>query len=144
MNYAQRNTWTQLVAMSLGVAIYLAIVLPQLATRAPAEVAWQWPMIWTCVGAIAASIASSILWGIVAGMIDRDEEHAADHRDREIGWYGDRVGQAFAIAGGLGALVLTMLQAHWFWIGNALYLGFFLAAFAGAVARLAAYRRGTP
>lgn len=144
MNYAQRVTWSQLIASTAGTAVYLCLVIPQFASRPLDDIEWQLPMIWTCLGAIAASIAIAILWGIGAGIVDRDEEHAADRRDTEIEWYGDRIGQAFAVVGGLGALVLAMIQAHWFWIGNALFLGFFLTAFAGGVARLVAYRRGLP
>lgn len=144
MNYAQRVTWSQLIASALGVAVYLGLVLPQLAARPIEQIEWQWPMIWTCLGAIVLSIVLSILWSIGAGIADRDEEHAADRRDQEIGWYGDRIGQGVAVIGGLGALGLAMIEAHWFWIGNALFLGFFLTSIVGAIARFAAYRRGTP
>jgi hypothetical protein len=65
-----------------------------------------------------------------------------DQRDREISRMGDRVGQAFGVIGGLVALALAMLEADWFWIGNAIFLGFFLSAFLGGIAQIIVYRRG--
>lgn len=142
MGYTERNTWAQLIASLIGTITYFAIILPQLAQRPAHEIDWGWPMLWTTLGAIAGSIVLSILWGIVAGMRDPDEEHRADQRDREIEWFGDRIGQAFLVIGGLAALVLAAFEVEWFWIGNAVFTGFFLSAFVGGIARLVAYRRG--
>ncbi|WP_106815184.1 hypothetical protein [Microbacterium timonense] len=141
MAYSERNIWAQLIASIVGTAVYLSIVLPQL-DRPVDDIDWAWPMAWTIIGAIVASIVISIVWGILAGMRDPDEEHSADQRDREIGWFGDRIGQAFSVIGGVAALILAMVEAHWFWIGNVLFLGFFLSASLSAIARLIAYRRG--
>ena len=144
MGYAERNTWAQLIASAGGTAVYLAIVLPQLATTPVGEIDWVWPMIWSIVGAIVASIVISILWGILAGMANPEVEHTADLRDREIEQLGDRVGQAFMVIGGLVALVLAMVEGPWFWIGNAIFLGFFFSAFLGGLTRIVVYRRGMP
>lgn len=144
MGYVERNTWSQLIASAAGTAVYLALMLPQAWSMPVGEIAWQWPMVWTIAGAIVLSIAISILWGIGAGMRDPDEEHRADQRDREIEHLGDRVGQAFMVIGGLAALVLAMAHADWFWIGNAIFFGFFLSAFIGGIARIVVYRRGMP
>lgn len=142
MGFAERNTWTQLVASLIGAVVYGAIVVPQLWQRPVAEIEWAWPMLWTIVVAIVASIVASIGWGIAVGIRDRDEAHRTDQRDREIERFGDNVGQAFLVIGALGALLLAAYEMHWFWIGNALFAGFFLSAFLGGLARIAAYRRG--
>lgn len=142
MGYSERNTWSQLLASLGGTIVYLAIVLPQLWSTPVAEIDWVWPMVWTIGGSIVASIVISIAWGIIAGARDPETEHRADQRDREIEWFGDRVGQAFLVFGALGALVLAMVEADWFWIGNSVFLGFFLSAFLGGLARAAAYRQG--
>lgn len=144
MGYAERNTWSQLIASAAGTAVYLVIVLPQLFSRPVDEIDWAWPMIWTILGAIVVSIVVSIVWGIVAGMVNPDEDHKADRRDREIEWLGDRVGQAFMVIGGIVALLLAMVEGAWFWIGNAIFFGFFLSAFLGGLTRLVVYRRGMP
>lgn len=142
MGYSERNTWSQLLASLGGTIVYLAIVLPQLFSTSVAEIDWVWPMVWSIGGAIVASIVISITWGIIAGARDPEADHRADQRDREIEWFGDRVGQAFLVFGALGALILAMVEADWFWIGNAVFLGFFLSAFLGGLARAGAYRQG--
>lgn len=142
MGYAERNVWATLVASVVGVAVYAAIVLPQLATTPIDEVRWQWPLLWSLVGAIAGAIVLSIAAGIVAGMRDPQERSQTDVRDTDIERMGSRVGYAFTAIGGVTALALAMLEAHWFWIGNALFAGFFLSAAVGGVAQLVAYRRG--
>ena len=38
--------------------------------------------------------------------------------------------------------MLALAKADYFWIANAIYLGFVLWAVAGSVVRLVAYRRG--
>ena len=43
---------------------------------------------------------------------------------------------------GLAALVLAMLQVHWFWIANAVYLCFVLSAILTSLVKLSAYHRG--
>lgn len=144
MVYAERNTWAQLIASVVATGVYLAVVLPQLGTVAVAQIDWVWPMIWTVLAAIVVSIVGSIVWGIIAGARDPDEEHAADQRDREIELLGDRVGQAFLVIGGLAGLILAMLEAPGFWIGNAIFAGFFLSASLGGITRLIVYRRGMP
>ncbi len=48
------------------------------------------------------------------------------------------------MAGALGGLALAMLRAEPFWIANAIYLGFFLSAILGSIAKIVAYRRGLP
>lgn len=142
MGYMERITWSQMSASLASSIVYFAIVLPQLAWRPVGEIDWIAPMLWTIGGAIVASILVSVVWGILAGMVNRDDTSASDQRDREIGWLGDRVGQAFLVLGGVGALALVMLDAEQFWVGNVLYAGFLLSALLGGLARLIVYRRG--
>jgi Ni/Fe-hydrogenase subunit HybB-like protein len=141
VGYSERNTVAQLLASLAGVIVYVVIVAPQLG-RPVDDIDWVWPMVWTIGGAIVLSIVLSIGWGMVAGARDPESGHTADQRDREIDWFGERVGAAFMVIGSLGALILTMLEVHWFWIGQAIFFGFFLSAFIGGLARLSAYRRG--
>ena len=142
MAYMERTIWAQLIASVIGLVVYLALIVPQLITTPVGEIAWVWPMVGTIAGGIVLSIALSIAWGIVARMRDPELEHTADQRDREIERFGERVGQGFLAIGAIGALILAMVEAPWFWIGNALFLGFFLSAALGGMARLGAYRRG--
>jgi len=94
------------------------------------------------VGAVLASIVASILLHIAVTM--RGPHEPKDERDREIGRFGDNIGQSFIVLGGVVALVLALAQGGYFWIANALYLGFTLSAVFGSVARVCAYRWGLP
>jgi hypothetical protein len=94
------------------------------------------------VGTVAGSIVLSIVLHIAVTI--RGPHEPKDERDREIGHFGDTVGQSFVILGGVVALILALAQGGYFWIANALYLGFVLSAVFGSVARVCAYRWGLP
>ncbi len=142
MVYEERNTWAGLVVTVVGMTAYVVIVLRQAAGGPLTDVVW-WPiMLWTIVGSIVAVIVLSILWGLVAARRDPDGVGASDARDRDIARMGDRVGQAFMVIAGLGVIAMCALQAHWFWIANAMFFGFALSSFVGGIARVVAYRRG--
>lgn len=142
MVYEERNTWVGLVVSVIGVGVYVALILPQLGARPVEQIDWVPVMLWTIGGSILASIVLSILWGLVAGARDRDGIGRSDQRDRDIARMGSRVGQAFTVIAGLGALVLCAVEADWFWIANTIFLGFALSAMVGGVASVIAYRRG--
>ena len=142
MVYEERNTWVGLIVSAIAMTVYVIVVLQQAGDGPLTEVVW-WPiMLWTIGLSIVASIVVSILWGILAGMRDRDGVGRSDQRDRDIAHMGGRVGQAFLVIAGLGVLVLCAFEADWFWIANTMYFGFALSAFAGGVASVIAYRRG--
>ena len=55
---------------------------------------------------------------------------------------GELVGYYVSSVGVVAAMALTMLEYPYFWIANALYLGFVIAALVSAAVKLVAYRRG--
>ncbi|MBB4691157.1 hypothetical protein [Paractinoplanes abujensis] len=66
----------------------------------------------------------------------------ADQRDREIGRFGDHIGQSLVVAGAVAAMVMALFEARYFWIANVIYLAFVLSAVLGSTAKIFAYRRG--
>lgn len=144
MGYGERNAWSGLIASVVSIAVYVAIIAPQLGARPAGEIDWLWPMIWTIVGGLAASILASILWGIVAGARHPEDRPVEDVRDRDIARLGERVGQAFLVIGMLGALALCAVEADWFWIANVVYAGFALSAVTDVITRVIVYRGGMP
>ena len=141
MSYEEKGTWVYLVIAVVGYTVYLALVLPQLVGGVPVEDVDYMPvMLWTIGGAIAVTIVLRILVGIVFP----SESTKGDVRDRDIDRLGTRVGSSFVVIGALGALVLSMLEAEWFWIANVIYLCFVLSALLESITRLVAYRRGVP
>ena len=141
MSYEEKGTWVYLAVSVAGYGVYLSLLLPQLASGVAVEdVDYVAPMLWTIGGAIVATIVGRILVEIVFP----SESTKGDVRDREIDRLGTRVGGSFVVIGALGALVLSMLEADWFWIANVVYLCFVLSALLESITRLVAYRRGVP
>ena len=141
MSYEEKGAWQYLLIAIVGYAVYLSLVLPRLAGGTPVgDVEYVPAMLWTIGGAIVVSI----LLRILVEMFSPSESTKGDVRDREIGRLGERVGSGFVIAGALGALVLAMVEAEWFWIANVVYLCFVLSAILSSIVRLVAYRRGVP
>lgn len=141
MSYEEKGTWVYLVVAVVGYTVYLTLVLPQvLGGVAVGDVDYVPVMLWTIGGAIVATIVLRILVEIVFP----SESTKGDVRDREIDRLGTRVGSSFVVIGALGALVLAMLEADWFWIANVVYLCFVLSALLESITRLVAYRRGVP
>ncbi|MGP3533931.1 hypothetical protein ACTU3I_03975 [Microbacterium sp. RD1] len=142
MVYEERNTWVSLLVTIVALPVYVIVVLTQAGGGPLAEVDWAPIMLWTIGITIVTSILVSILWGIVAGMREPDGVGRSDQRDRDIARMGDRVGQAFPVIAGLGAIVLCAVEAEWFWIANTIFFGFALSAVVGGIARVIVYRRG--
>ena len=141
MSYEEKGTWVFLAIAVTGYAVYLFLVLPQFLAGEPvSDIDWVTPMLWTIGGAIVAGIVGRILVEIVSP----SESTKGDIRDKEIDRLGERVGNSFIVIGGLGALVLAMLDVDTFWIGNALYLGFVISGVLSGLTKLMAYRRGVP
>ena len=140
MAFEEKRAWALGVIAVLGYAVYAVVVLSRMNGRPLAEVPYIGAALWTMGLGIVAGIVSGIWFGVAA----RDEGLQADERDREIGRFGDHVGQSFVVIGGVSAMVLAMAEAAHFWIANVLYLCFVLAAVLGSAAKVVAYRRGMP
>ena len=87
--------------------------------------------------AVGSSVSATL-----RGRKPEDEVDRKDERDKSIGRHGDLVGFYVSSAGMVGVLVLTMLEAEYFWIANALYLSFAVAMVVSSVVKLIAYHRG--
>jgi len=136
MSYEEKGVWLLLVIAVAGYATYLGLVLSQ--GVPPAQSDYVPAMLWTIGGAIVAGIVLRI----VVEMFAPSESNRKDVRDRSIERFGDSVGNAFLVIGGVGALLLAVFAAPHFWIANLLYLCFVLSAVLGSVAKIVAYRRG--
>lgn len=143
MSHEEKNTWVFAVVAPLGYIVYLVLLFTGLDGRALPEAEYVWPMAGSILGAIVAGILGGIVVGIVTGITSGGHlDSKSDQRDRQIGRFGEQVGNSFVVIGGVGALVLSFLEAPHFWIANVLYLCFVLAGILSSVAKLVAYRRG--
>lgn len=133
MVFHERAAWAGLIAAFFTAGTYIALVR--------GADAWIWPMLWAIGVGVVISILITILWGIVAGIRDRDAM-ASDLRDRDISRFGGRAEYIVLVVAGAAVIVLSAVGAEAFWIANAMFAGFVLAAMVGGLARIVAYRRG--
>jgi membrane glycosyltransferase len=117
-------------------AVYATIILGRADGDGLADVAYVEPMLWTIGGSIVGSI-------VLHALIGWDYKNK-DQRDREIGRFGEYVGQSFAIIGALAALLMAMTEWDYFWIANVIYLCFVLSAVLGSITKIVSYRQGFP
>ncbi|WP_309110212.1 hypothetical protein [Saccharothrix sp.] len=135
MSYEERGTWVYLV-VTLGTYVAYAVIL--LRRSGPlVDVAYKSTLLWAIGIAVAASVVGRILVEVFAR-----GDQKTDVRDRDINRIGEYVGGAVLGVGMVLPLALTLLEARHFWIANAMYAVFVLAAVVGSVVKLVAYRRG--
>jgi hypothetical protein len=137
MSYEEKNAWVFGGVAVVAYVAYVAVILTRAAGAPLAEVSYAWTMIATIGAAIIANIVIMVF--LSAATRDRGQK---DERDREIGWRGDHIGQAFVVIGAVGALAMAMLEVDYFWIANCIYLFFVLSAVVSSTAKIVAYRRG--
>jgi hypothetical protein len=140
MSYEEKGTWSYLVAIAGTYAVYLAIILGRLQAAPVAQVSYAWVLLWTTVASVGASTAVRTVIETARPSYGRRR----DVRDKDIYRFGEYASRWFVVAGAAAGFVLALAKAEYFWIANAIYLGFVLWALAGSVARLVAYRRGLP
>ncbi|MCA0145527.1 hypothetical protein [Blastococcus sp. LR1] len=138
MAFQEKRAW--LMAL-VSIGAYAAYVIVVLGGTGAGDVAGA-PYVAALLWSIGAAIVANIVLQIPLAMTARQDAGTKDQRDREIHRFGEYVGQSFLVIGGVGALVLSMVEADHFWIANAIYLAFVLSAVLGSVAKIAAYRWG--
>ncbi len=136
MSYEEKSTWVMGALAVITLAVYTSVTLVQATSVPLTQTPYVATMLWTIIG----SIVVSIVIHIALGMFTRGRKQ--DQRDREFHAFGGRVGNGFLVAGTLAGLILAWLEVDWFWIANALFLGFVLSAILESIAKIVAYRRG--
>ena len=140
MAIEEKRAWIMLVVSVAAYAIYLSTVLSRAGDTPLVDVPYAGALIWTVIGAIVASIVLHIVVAIVSGQ----GMEKPDARDREIGRFGEAMGQSFVVIGAVSAMLMAMLELPYFWIANVIYLCFLLSSVLGSIARIIAYRSGLP
>ncbi|MEV6813774.1 hypothetical protein [Micromonospora sp. NPDC051296] len=138
MSSEEKRSWIYVV-VSVGVAaVYFVTVLSKVPGADVARIAYVRPMLI----AIGAGIGLGIVASIAAAIASPKEAGRTDERDRQIHRLGEYVGFYVMSIAAIVPLALAMAQAAHFWIANALYLAFVLAALAASIAKIVLYRRG--
>ena len=148
MTMEERTVWVYLVMVIITSTTYFAVIASRLLDTPAAQVSWVTPMLWalgisiigTILGTIVVTIGATIGQGVRGKPTAID--HGSDERDRDIKRYGSRKTQGIISVGLGGALVLAMIDADTFWIGNFLFLIGTLGAIVETTVKIRAYRRG--
>ncbi|GAA4441619.1 hypothetical protein [Phytohabitans houttuyneae] len=139
MSFEEKRSWIYAAIAVVVPVAYAVVMLGRIDGTDVADVSYIRPLITAIVAAMVLNIAANM----VAGMFSRKEEvDRKDERDRQIHRIGEFVGFHVMSLAALVPLVLAMTEVDYFWIANALYLAFCLAALGSAVAKIVAYRRG--
>lgn len=140
MTYTEQAAWWALFLIPLAALIYFVVVLPGLAAVPVGEISWQVPMIVAILASIIGIILGTIGSTIVSAIRTREAEPGSDVRSRQIERHGERVSSTIAATGAAGVLLLAMVGAEYFWIGNAVYVLGVIGAIAGSIVKIRAYR----
>jgi protein-S-isoprenylcysteine O-methyltransferase Ste14 len=138
MSFQEKSTWIYAVISVIVPGVYFATVIGQLQNTAVTEIAYQGTMLAT----IGLGIALAIIGHIAVAMSSPKDADKSDERDTNINRYGEYVGSFVLYGGMLGALGLALAESEQFWIANAIYSTFILAALATSTVKIVAYRRG--
>jgi len=148
MTAEERTVWVYLAVVIITSAIYFAVVIPRALSQPIEDVSWIAPMLWTLGASIIVTIVGSIV-GTVGGAIglairgiDPKGQLEGDMRDKDIKRLGDRRGAVIASGAMFGVLVLAMIGADLFWIGNLVFLAGTIGALVETSTKIIAYRRG--
>lgn len=168
MTMNERTVWAYLVTVVVTSGVYLTLMVLRLADDEPvAQIAWVAPMLWTIGASVLGTILFTILFTIasavtgtiaatIAGTIASarrgprgrtpvpvvEIETVSDARDKDIDLIGDRASFGVLGAGFAGALVLAMIDADTFWIGNFLFVVGTIGAIVETTTKIRLYRRG--
>src|SRR5215467_4207917 len=138
MSYEEKRIWVYLVASAGAYGVYLAIVIERAARTPVAQVPYLSVLLWTTVASMVASMVGRTL----VETVSPSDSRRRDVRDKEIYRFGEYASRWFIVAGAAAGFFMALARWEYFWIANAIYLGFVLWAVVGSVVKLVAYRRG--
>lgn len=138
MSYEEKGAWVYgSVALAVW-SVYVVLLLTRADGASPSDLPYVTTLLWT-VG------ISAFLPGLARGVVEgvRPSETARrDVRDRDIHRRGEHVSGVVLGAAMVGPFALALVEAPHFWIANAMYTAFVLAAVVGSAVKVVAYRRG--
>src|SRR5262245_2177746 len=140
MAFAEKRAWIMLVVSTIVYGAYITIILRRAGGVPLAHVPYVSTLVWTAV----ISVTATIVLNIAAAVGLPRGEDKPDRRDREIHRAAEYIGQSFVIAGATAAFLMALAEVDYFWIANAVYLGFVLSAVLSSIAKIFAYRKGFP
>jgi len=139
MNKHQITFTAQVISAPVSILIFFILLMPEY-SKTVADIEFMWPLIWAVVSGVATNIFVTAI--LAARFKLRSSLKLTDERDIKIHRLGEFYTQGFYIIGGVLALVLSIIQADYFWIGLSVFLSFALASAVASFAKLIMYRFG--
>ncbi|WP_291380263.1 hypothetical protein [Demequina sp.] len=148
MTVDERSVWVYLAVVTITSVAYFAVIIPRAISQPIEDVSWITPMMWaiglsmvgTIIGSIVGAIGGAV--SLAARGINPEGQLEGDLRDKDIKRLGDRRAATISGVAMFGVLVLAMIGADLFWIGNLVFLAGTVGAYAETLTKIAAYRRG--
>jgi hypothetical protein len=138
MSYEEKGVWVYTLAVAATASIYAFIIVGKLANQSVDEVDFGSTLLWS----IGISIALNIVLRILVEIFTPSDSYKVDARDKAISRRGGYVNGMIIAIGMAGPLLLTIADVDNFWVANAIYAVFILAAIASSIVQVVAYRRG--
>ncbi|HWH00001.1 MAG TPA: hypothetical protein VNV66_11925 [Pilimelia sp.] len=138
MPYEEKGLWVFLVTTVGAYAGYLTVVLGRADSASLADRPYAAAMLWS----IGIAIVGSIVGRILVELARPSEMTGRDARDHDIHRFGEYVGGLVLSAAMVVPLGLSLVEAAHFWIANAIYAGFVLAAVTATTVKLVGHHRG--
>jgi hypothetical protein len=138
MSSEEKRAWIMVLVTLVAYPTYIAIIMNRRGNAGLAHVAYES----TTLRIVGVSIAVGIVLNILAAIFTPGSTSKKDPREREINRVGESVGQGWVVLAGVGALVMSLYKVDYFWISNALYLGFSLSAIFSSATKIVGHRSG--
>ncbi|QGQ21032.1 hypothetical protein GC089_11450 [Cellulomonas sp. JZ18] len=138
MSYEEKGAWVYGLVALAGWVTYVLVLLVRADGAALADSPYVPTLLWT----IGISAFAPVVGRLLVEVVRPSETHRPDVRDREIDRRGEYVGGIVLGVGMVGPFALALLDADSFWIANAMYTAFVVAAVVGSLVKVVAYRRG--
>lgn len=138
MTYEEKGVWVYILAVSITATVYTTIILGKLSGQSVDDVDFGPTLLWS----IGISIGLSIVLRILVEIFRPSDSYKVDARDKAISHRGGYVNGNIIAFGMIPALLLAIGDFDNFWVANAIYAVFIVAALISSVVQIVAYRRG--
>ena len=138
MSYEEKGVWVYILAVTSAAIVYATLILGKLNGQDVSEVDFGPTLLWT----IGISIGLNIVLRIFVEIARPSDSYKVDARDKAIGHRGGYVNGNIIAFGMIPVLLLAIGDFDNFWVANAIYAVFILAAITSSIVQVVAYRRG--
>jgi hypothetical protein len=138
----EKRWWFYATVTLVVSAIYFAIILPPALAGPVERLPFQLPLLVASLAGALISVLGNVVLRVTSRIASGGQTVLRDERDRAIDRTGERVGTIVLATTMAIPYALALLRADPFWIAQGIYLALALWAFAGAAAKIWAYRAG--